>query len=492
MRSKKPVQFAPYEPDKAVVSGAAVEAKGVISQAGRYAPLPGLEIYRQNTALNDACMGGVTSYDANNSPHIFQGDRTKLYRLIGRVPTDVSKSGGYQADADWHWSFEQFGNNIIAAARGVNKLQRFQLGSSTEFADIADSPDAEVIFRIRGHLFACKGVTVNVSAYNDITDWTPDFATQAFIDNLSPIAGIITAGIGGEQGAIFQERGIIRVSYTGGGSNSPPFVFDEVEGGRGAVSPYAARPWGRGGFAAAEDGLYYFNGLEADPIGQGKIDKTFANDLNYTYKWRTVSCIDTAKKAWMVAYPSGSSTICNKVLIFSMTDARWTRDEIDLEAMFEMPREGVDADDEAGITALFGTAVADSINVSADSPIWRELRRQWAGVQARKLYLFAGPNRPATIDTGEFEPNPGAQAFLSELHPLIDAPPSQVTASVYGKPYRLDETPILLDSAQMNEYGSCDVRCEARFLRARFEIAEGCDWSEASGMHWDAEASGGR
>lgn len=489
MRSKKPVQFSPYEPDKAVVSGAAVEAKGVLSHAGRYAPLPGLEIYRQNAALNDACMGGVACYDSNNAVNIFLSDRNRLYKLTGRIPVDVSKSGGYAADADWHWSFEQFGNNIIAAARGVNKLQLFTLGSSSVFADISGSPDAEVIFRIRAHLFACKGTTVNVSAYNNITLWTPDTATQAFQDNVSQLAGIIVAGIGGEQGAIFQERGIIRVSYTG---SSIPFTFDEVEGGRGAVGPYAVRAWGRGGFAAAEDGLYYFDGLEAQGIGEGKVDKFFANDINYTFKSRVVSCIDTAKKAWMVAYPSGSSTICNKLLIFSMTDARWTRDEIDLEAMFEMPREGVDADDEAGIIALFGTANADAINISADSPVWRELRRQWACVQNRNLYLFTGPNRAATIDTGEFEPNPGGQSYISELVPLIDAPPGQVTASVYGKPYRLEETPVLMDAAQMNEYGTCDVRAEARFLRARFEIAAGCDWSEASGTHWDAEASGGR
>lgn len=489
MRSKKPVQFAPYEPDKAIVSGAAVEAKGVLSHAGRYTPLPGVEIYRAGSSLNDSCMGGVCGYDGNNAPHIFLGDRSRLYRLSDRIPVDVSRVGGYSADADWHWSFEQFGTNIIAAARGVNKLQRFQLGSSSVFEDISTSPDAEVIFRIRAHLFACKGTTVNVSAYNNITDWTPDEGTQAFIDNISPMAGIVTAGIGGEQGAIFQERGIIRISYNGGGV---PFVFDEVEGGRGAVGPYAARAWGRGGFAAAEDGLYYFDGLESQPIGQGKVDKTFANELNYTYKARVVSCIDTAKKAWMVAYPSGSSTVCNKLLIYSMTDARWTRDEIDLEALFEMPREGVSADDEAGIIALFGTANADELNISADSPLWRELRRQWAGVQDRKVCLFTGPNRPATIDTGEFEPNPGAQSYVSELFPLIDAAPGQVTASVYGKPYRLEETPVLMDASQLNEYGLCDVRAEARFIRARFEIAEGATWSEASGTHWDAEPSGGR
>jgi hypothetical protein len=489
-RSRKPVQFAPFEPDKAVVSGAAVEAKGVISQAKRYAPLPSPVPYRNNTPINDTCLGAASYYDSDNSPHIFLGDRGRLYKLVNRVPTDVSRSEGYSVDADWQWSFEQFNNHIIATARGLAELQLFTLGSSSAFDDISDSPAADVVFRIRQQLFACQGITVNVSAFNDPTDWTPDSATQAFQTTLNQKFGIITAGLGGEQGAIFQERGIVRLSFTGG---DPPYIFDEIEGGRGAVSPSAVKAWGRGGFAVAEDGLYYFDGLEAQPIGQDKVDKYFASDLNHTFRARVVSAIDSARKAWMVAYPSGSSSVCNRLLIFSMTDARWTRDEFDLDALFEMPIEGISGDDEQAIIDLLGTANADALNVSIDSPIWRELRAQWACVTSdRMINTFTGPNRQATIDTGEFEPNPGGQAFVSELHPLIDAPPGQVTASIYGKPYRLDETPILMDSSQMNEYGGCDVRCEARFLRARFEIAEGASWSEASGTHWDAEASGAR
>lgn len=490
MRSKRPVPFAPYEPDKAIVSGAAVDAKGVLSHSGRYAPLPGPELYSSTGQLNDVCLGGATFYDTDNSPHIFLADTTKLYKLASRVPGDVSRAAGYGADADWQWTFEQFGNVVYAAARGVTTLQSFTLGSSSIFANVAGSPDAEIIFRIRQHLFACAGNTVNCSAYNDPTDWTPDFATQSFQTTVSQASGIIVAGIGGEQGALFQERGIIRLSYTGG---NVPFNLDEIEGGRGAVSPSAVKPWGRGGFAVSEDGFYYFDGIEAVPIGEGKVDRTFVNDLNHTFRGRVVSAIDTAKKCWMVAYPSGNSTVCDKVFIFSMADARWTRDEIDIEALFEMPEEGVSADDQSGIEALFGTAVADSLTtLSADSPVWRERRRQWAAVQNRKLYLFTGSNQAARIDTGEFEPNPGGQTFVSELWPLIDAPPLQVVGSVYGKPHRLDEEARLLDQAAMSDIGCCDVRAEARFLRARFEIAQGATWSEASGTHTDAEPSGGR
>jgi hypothetical protein len=338
-------------------------------------------------------------------------------------------------------------------------------------------------------MWACSGRTANWSAFNNIADWEPDFATQAGATDLGQEFGIITAGIGGEQGAIFQERGITRVTYTGG---NVPWSLDEVEGGRGAVGPNAVRRYGKGAFVAAEDGLYFWNGLDVEAIGQDKVDKTFAADLNYPYRARITSAVDYAKKCWMVAYPGGNSTVPNKQLIFSWADGRWTHDEFDVQQLFELPRESVHADDEAGIVALFGTAVADDMtNVSVDSPAWRESRRSWAAVNsARKVVTFTGANRPAMIETGEFEPNPAQQTFMSELWPICDAPPGYLTASLYTKPLRLDEDPTLIDTGIMNEMGCCEVMGEGRFLKARFDIASGAPWTEAVGMHYDGTPSG--
>lgn len=489
MRSKKPVPFAPYEPDKAISSGTARVAKGVISQSKRYAPLQGMALYYPSAgALNDFCLGAAGFYDENGQPSAFLGDRGRLYRLIGKAPVDVSANGGYAVDPDWAWSFDQFGNNIIAAGRGP-RLQRFVLGESSAFTEIAGSPRADVVFRIRQHLWACSGRTANWSAFNNVLDWEPDFATQAGATDLGQEFGIITAGIGGEQGALFQERGITRVTYVGG---NVPWSLDEVEGGRGAVGPNAVRRFRKGAFVVAEDGLYYWNGLDIEPIGEDKVDATFAADLNYPYRARITTAVDYAKKCWMVAYPAGNSAVPNKVLIFSWADARWTHDEFETQQLFELPREGVNADDQAGIEALFGTANADELtNVSVDSPAWRESRRAWAAVNsARKVVTFTDANRAASIETGEFEPNPARQTFMSELWPICDAPPGYLTASLYAKPYRLDEQATLADTGPMNELGCCEVQGEARFLKARFDIAAGAPWTEAVGTHYDGEASG--
>jgi hypothetical protein len=484
-----PIPFANYEPDRGTASGAGQIAKGVLSASGRYVPLKGLEVYRAGSSLNDYCLGGAGFYDSTGQPATFVGDAGRLYRLVARVITDVSQTGGYAADPDWQWSFEQFGNNILAAARGVT-LQKYVLGSSSRFADIAGAPTAEVLFRVRSHMFACSGRTVNWSAFNDIDDWSPDPATQAGNTTVGQDAGIIVSGIGGEQGALFQERGIIRIGYQGG---DIPWILDEVEGGRGACSPASVRRWGRGAFVAAEDGFYFWDGLNAQPIGQDKVDRTFSQDLNYPYRGRVTTAIDTESKSWMVAYPGGSSTHANKVLIYSWADNRWTHDEIDVQALFELPRDGVSADDSAAITAIAGTDVADSIMLSADSPAWRESRRTWVCVDtSRTVKTFTGSPRAGTMETGEVAPVPSGQTYVSEIYPITDAEPGNVSLEVYTKQYRLGETAALADTADMNEVGCCDVRAEGRYIKGRVNIRAGAPWTEATGITWNGAASSER
>lgn len=481
------IPFGEWTPDTSVLSGAS-DIKGVISKSGRYAPLPDL-VPMGSTPLNDGCIGGAGVYSSTGVPHIFLGDRARLYRVASGNPADVSKSGGYVADRDWAWTFCQFGDNIIAVARGVAP-QVYQLGASSLFANLANAPLGDVVFRVRQHVFICAGRTINVSGFNDSTAWTPDPATQAFQNTIGQEAGLIVAGWGGEQGAIFQERGIVRLTYQGGAA---PFIFDEVEGGRGACSPHAVVPWGRTAYVAAEDGFYVFDGMQALPIGQHKVDQWFTDRLNYAYRYKVWSAIDAGRKTWMVAFPSGGATSCNTVLLYSWADQRWSYDVLDSQFGLEIPKPGVSADDAAAITALFGTAAADSIEVSADAAIWRDSRRQWAVVNSgRYLSQFTGSNRAAVLETGVFEPNPGRKIYLSGVAPVIDAAPETMTCAIKSRLQRLDEEDLEADSSIVNEEGRAELRVEGRYMSAKIDILADADWTEATGIIPDVGAGGER
>lgn len=466
--------------------------KGVLPLSGRYGPLPDLLQVRAGSMVNDRCLGGKSFYDGDGFPITFLGDSGRLYRVNGKIPADISKSGGYSASLDWAWTFEQFGDNVVAIARGVTP-QRYIMGSSSAFADLENAPNGDTVFRIRQHLFICDGNTVNCSGFNNITIWDPSTpGAQAFQSEVNQANGLIVAGWGGEQGAIFQERGIVRVTYTGA---TAPFIFDEVEGGRGVCGPNAWSPWGKIAFCAAEDGFYSFDGLAATPIGSDRVDRYFASRLNYGYRHRVWASIDAKRKCWMVAFPTEGAIEPNEVLIYSWSDNKWTWDEFDSQYGFEMHREPVDADDEAGLIELFGTANADDpvfANISADSPLFRESRAEWAVVNGdRKLCQFTGSNRAAELSTATYD-IAGKKTFISELWPVTDAPYATVSGNVATRLRRLDEVETVSPAAAMNAEGFCPVYAEGRYLRGLVNIAAGASWTEATGVHHDGSESGER
>lgn len=480
-----------WGPDTGILTGSA-EVKGCIPLSGRYAPLADLAPIRADAKLNDACIGGFSCYGSTGQSAAFLGDSGRLYRIINKSPTDVSKTGGYTASADWCWKFEQFGNNVIAVARGA-PTQRYIIGSDSQFSDLANAPQGDTVFRIRQQLFVCQNQTVNVSGFNNITVWDPLTAgAQAFSGTLRQDAGIIVAGYGGEQGAIFQERGIVRITYTGG---SVPYIFDEIEGARGLCSPNAYAVWGKGCFCVAEDGFYYFDGATSTPIGENKVDRYFSQLLNYPYRGKVWSAIDAKRKCWMVGFPSGASQVCNEVLIYSWADQKWTHDYFNSQYGFELARTGVSADDSAEIIRLFGTQVENDpafANVSVDSAIWRESRKEWAVVDgSRTVMQFTGANRAATLNTGVIEPIPGKNVFVSELYPVTDAE-TGVSATLEARARRLGQSNIIVSNATMNTNGVIPVRGQGRYLSATITIAAGTTWTEVDGLQSDGVPAGGR
>lgn len=483
-----PIPFASWEPDKSELAAPPV-IRGVLSQGGRYVPWASLVTYRAGTALSDRALGATTLYQSNGAAVTLLGDRARLYRMVNGIPSDVSRASLYAADADWAWQFAQVGDNIIATAGGVTP-QRYVLGVSDRFADLGGSPPAaDTCARIRQWLFLGKDRTVSVSGINDVEDWTYDLATQGLQTTVSQEAGRITKMVGGENGAIFQERGIIRVGFVGG---SIPFAFDEIEGGRGCASPNGVTTFGRVHYAVAEDGFYVFNGLETSPLGAGRVDAWWAERLNYAYRHRITTAFDAARKTWLIAYPTQGSSTCNELLAYSLADQRWSYCEQATDLLFEMPYEGVSIDDEAAILALVGTTNVDEINASVDSPMWSESRRQWAAVGTdRKVSLFTGAPRAAKLSTSAIEPEPGKKTFVSEVWPITDAPYADVSVTVATRLKRLEEAETPQTSSMIDE-GFAPVLTEGRYIRVEVDIANGSEWTEANGIHVNGVTAGDR
>ena len=487
MRSKTPLPFAEWAPDRAIISGVSSEALGVVRLGGRFVPLKTAVPLRASWSMADTAIGGAGFYDDAGRVHIFTGDRTAIYRVQDRAPVNISKIGGYNVAPDWGWVFEQFGSTIYATARGLPQIQFFTLGTSPRFNDVTTGPGySNTLFRVREFLFSGYGKTLKSSAFNNPLDWVPDAGTQSIEVDLPHDGGDIVIGTGGQFGLVFQERKTHRIVYTGGDT---VFDRDEIEEKRGALGPNAICRFGALTFFACDDGIRATDGNQSQGIGEGKIDRYFTSRLNYTARAAVSLACDVERKILYVAFPTGGSSTPNELLVYSIADGQWTRDDASYHLLFEAPRPGVSLYDDEAVTAVAGTTLVDSINLTVDSSVWRESRKQVMAVTtAREICTFEGSNRPAVMETGYGEIMPGRKAFVSEIWPLTDA--ATVSASVTTKLSRLSDTATNGPLSTMNAHGFCPVMAEARWMRARVEIPFATAWTEASGIDWDAEPAG--
>lgn len=489
-----PISFGEWMPDQDDRRNGALEAKGVVSISGNYAPLPDVVFYAGASGETDTTALGLRGvYDSSNNGQIFAGDTSKLYQMQSRVMTDVSKSGGYSVASDAWWMFEQFGDYVVAVATGAAP-QVFQMGTSSAFADLGGSPpsSADSVARVNDFLMLGKDFTVHWSAFNDITDWTPSATTQAGNQELDQAQGHIQTIIGGDYALILQERAIRRALYIG-----PPVIWDfgqdAVETKRGAVGPFAAEKYGRTVFFAADDGFYAFDGQSSQPIGQGKVDDYYRRRLNYGHRQSVQVAVDTIRRLVLFGIPTGSSTTINELLIYSLTDGRWTHDDIAARRLSSMPVEAYTVD---SFHLFEPSDDLDSSNLDGlhiDSNAFDEKRRLVAGfdVANNRLFTLSGLARAATIETGEFEIEPGRRSEVRELWPVGNFGQADVSMSV-GRRVLPGGSVAYSNPTAMNRAGFCPQRVDSRFMRGRIQIAAGSAWTRAIGVHHDAATTSER
>lgn len=484
------IPFGEWLPDRSTRTNPANEAKGVISQQNNYSPLRSPQQINGTTAATASkCLGLSGFYDSANTPQVFMGDSGKLYRIEGRTAVDRSKVGGYTATADKYWVFDQFGTYVLATFPAVN-TQYYNLGTSTIFADLTGAPQGEAMGRVREFMMIGNGQTLSWCAFNNVTDWTPSASTQAGTTTLELPGGAIKVILGGETGTVFQERQINRMTYVG-----PPTIWqrDIVEERRGAISQKAAVKFGRNIFYVSDDGFWVFDGYQSQPIGMNKVDGYFTSRLNYPYRGRVCTAWDPINRALLCAFPSNGSATLNEMLIYSLTDNRWTHDDITAEILGEIPLLGYNLDTLDTFPGASGLDLPTLGPISIDSPVFTESRRQPAlADNSHALNVFSGTPRPAILETQEFEAAPGRHAYVNEVWPIIDAPYTAMSASLKTRALAQGDGVTESNIEAANTIGMCPVRGDGRYMRARVYVSQGASWDHAEGIHYKARVSGAR
>ncbi len=322
----------------------------------------------------------------------------------------------YTTPTNQRWRFTQFGN-VLVAANGGNRLQGYNVNTSSTFQDLAsDAPQARYVTVVRD--FVVSGYInsstvypnrVQWSALGDESSWANSATTQADFQDI-PDGGSVVGLTGGEYGLVFMDRSIHRMSYIG----SPlVFQFDNISRNQGCYEANSIIQYGGTSFFLSDDGFYACDGQQIIPIGNEKVNRYFFDDVDEGTLNLMSAAVDPARKLVIWAYASQASATVDKLLIYNYQTNKWTSgttnaSRIASSSTPSVALEGLD---------VFGNL--DTIPTSFDSRIWLGGKMQFAGVRNTKIITFSGANNTAYIETGDIE-MPGVTSAITLAKPIVD------------------------------------------------------------------------
>lgn len=322
----------------------------------------------------------------------------------------------YTTPTNQRWRFTQFGN-VLIAANGGNKLQGYNVNTSSTFQDLAsDAPEARYVtvvrdFVVSGYINSSTVYPSRVqwSALGDESSWANSATTQADYQDI-PDGGSVVGITGGEFGLVFMDRSIHRMSYIG----SPlVFQFDNISRNQGCYEANSIIQYGGTSFFLSDDGFYACDGQQILPIGNEKVNRYFFDDVDEGSLGLMSAAVDPARKLVIWAYASQASATVDKLLIYNYQTNKWTSgtttaSRIASSSTPSFDLEGMD---------VFGNL--EQIDSSFDSRVWLGGKMQFAGVRDTKIVTFSGADNIAYIETGDIE-MPGTTSAITLAKPIVD------------------------------------------------------------------------
>lgn len=494
----------PWTPDLPVLGNAGcVNVRNVYPKTSKsYGPWPSQMVY--SNALTARCQGAAAFLDQLGNVNLFAGDATKLYRMVaGSVAwANVSKVGGYNTPSDGQWVFT-YQNGLVIATNFADAQQSFDLASSLIFADLAVAAPRARYGSVVKNFYVVGGTYDAVDtdqpqrvwwpALNDPTNWPTPGTTAAaivqssFNDLLGDIGFLsgIVGNLGNADGAVFFEKAVFRMIYSG-----PPEVFDfpPAEGVRGCIAPNSLVQFGNLAYYMAADDFYVFDGQSSVPLGFDQWAQTFFLDLDQGYLDRVVGAADPLNKLIVWAYPGqgNSNGNPNHLLVYNWALKRASVLDVECETILRLLSIGYTLDQ---LYTVLGYTL-DTLPAPLDSRIWSGgLQLLGTFDTLHKLNYFTGANLAPTVDTMETQPFPGRRWNCTGARPLVDGGTPSVAI---GKRELQTQAVIFTPAVAMNALGTCKVRTSGRYGRARITLPAGSVFSHIQGVELEGTKAGTR
>ena len=480
------VPFAPYRPDRAALNSAyATRVENALPSPDGYIPFSGYAPFTQ--ATSDPVNGGYTAIDSNVAVHIFAGTDKELLKLdtTDNSWDDVSQTATtYGANELAKWWFDQFGNYVIAG--NINgSPQVFQLGTSTEFADLGGNPpNADGSAVCGDHLFLHAGATVYWSDTDDITEWaTGNAGSQTFPDG-GEVMGLTSV----TNPWIIQRDAIRRATFMPGSLDV--FSFQKVHDKIGAASRKSVCSRGDIAFFAGYGAFYQLNSDGSLlPIGDEKLDREIFGQLSGVGLTNIMGEVDPFyPRVYFAVQLASTDDSYDTLLVYDWSKQEWSRININLGVMFPLASATI------GYTLeQIGTiySVLENVPYSLDSNVWKGGAPLMGAMDVNgKFGFFSGPPARAVLETQELGETTGQFTFLNQLFPVTDT--DQLTISIGTRNRRQDDFTWGPEIAPNTVTGAIDCLVEARFFKFRQTIAEGADWTKAQGVEVPGKGTGWR
>lgn len=491
------VLFGPWLPDLPPTDNPGViDAKNVLPVDMFYRAYMPMNGY--GTALEARPRGGVSALDTAGNAYVYVGTATKLFVRDGSGWDDRSGAAYTTATSDY-WRFAQY-NELVIGTNYSDVPQAIEAGDAGNFADLAltgTAPFARQIGIVGQHVVlgdtndGTNGVVpyrIQWSRIADPTEWpvpgsADALAKQSGEQFLPSARGAVKGIFGNDQfGIVLQKTGITRMTYIGG---DLVYQFDEYESTRGVEYPNACVQVGDSVYFIAADGFYATNGVSVVPIGAGKFDRFFLDNVNTGYKDRVYGALDKQRNLIYWIYPASAAVAGrpNRVIAYNYREDRvaWAEDQT--ECLIAGLSTGTTLD---ALDALF--PLLEDVTPSLDDPIWQGGNPLLLGFNSTyQLGSFTGSPGTATLETAETELNPGLLTDITGVKPVVQGN-SDVTVALGTRNTEADSVSYTAEVSPTSRTGVADFRACARLNRARVKITG--DFTAAQGVNYQAQAAG--
>ena len=460
---------------------------------GSYTPVAGPALAASAAALGTV-LGATFARDVANNTYTYCGDASALYvqsssTFANAVRLSAGVTTSYAVASGDVWEFASWGQTVLAT-NGSDYLQQISLGAA-RFVNITAAPKARHIaiikdFVVLGNVSdtAANVQRVRWSAINNSGAWSVDATTLADFQDLPGEGGWVQKVVSGEQGYIFQERAIWRMTFVG----SPLiFQFDKIHDAIGAYAAQSVVNYENLIYFLAPDGFKQFDGSNIVPIGEGKVDRTFFDDLDASYLYNIRAVVYPQLKCVFWQYPGAGNTggKANHIIFYSWAYNRWglinlpsPYTNIDLVAVSSSIGYTLD-----GLDTV--SSSIDALAFSLDSTQWTGGALSFSAYINQGLYYFTATPLNAEVETGDIclmqisTATLMNKAQINEIWPVTQGASASVTVAV-GLRNNVKEVTALGADLTPDSAGYVPSHALARYHRFNMKMTG--DWEKMQGL----------